>query len=67
MKQNISPKMKEFISKVQTLCWEYCIEIHSHPEGWNGKTDENGEFLNRIYLIGEDEAVRLNMLDGDGI
>ena len=51
--------MDEFLDKLNTLCWEYHIEIkptHPVPE------DE----YPTISIINDDEVVKLVYIDGDG-
>jgi hypothetical protein len=62
----MSDKMKEFLHKVDALCFEYGYEIHPTVEGWTGKTDENGEYQT-IAIIGNGETVKLISIDGDGM
>jgi hypothetical protein len=65
-KDNIpSPKMDEFLGKVDALCREYGFEFYPTIEGWTGKVDENGEYPT-FACIGENEAVKLIYIDGDG-
>jgi len=50
---------KEFISRLDALCWEYRIEIKpTHPV-------PNNEYPT-ISIINGDEIVKLVYIDGDG-
>ena len=52
-------KMTEFLDKLDTLCWEYHIEIKpTHPV-------PNDEYPT-ISIINGDEVVKLLYIDGDG-
>ena len=56
----MNDKMKEFLDKVDKLCWEYKFEIKpTYPV-------PNNEFPT-ISIIGDDEAVKLLYIDGEGI
>jgi hypothetical protein len=56
----MSDKMKEFLDKVDKLCWEYKFEIKpTYPV-------PNNEFPT-ISIIGDGEAVKLLYIDGEGI
>lgn len=56
----MSEEMKEFIDKVDKLCWEYHIEIKpTHPI----PSDEQPT----LSIINGDEVVKLLYIDGDGI
>lgn len=64
--QIISPKMDEFLDKVDKLCWDYGYEIRPTAEGWTGRVNDNGEY-DTIAIIGHDgEVVKLTGIDGDG-
>jgi hypothetical protein len=53
-------KMKEFLYKVDKLCWGYGYEIKpTHPV----PDDE----YPTITIVGDDESVKLIYIDGDGI
>ena len=52
--------MKEFIDKVDKLCWEYNIEIKpTHPV-------PNDEYPT-ISIINGNEVIKLLYIDGEGI
>jgi hypothetical protein len=56
----MNDKMKEFLDKVDKLCWEYKFEIKpTYPV-------PNNEFPT-ISIIGDDETVKLLYIDGEGI
>jgi hypothetical protein len=56
----MNDKMKEFLDKVDKLCWEYKFEIKpTYPV-------PNNEFPT-ISIIGDGEAVKLLYIDGEGI
>jgi hypothetical protein len=56
----MNDKMKEFLDKVDKLCWEYKFEIKpTHPV-----PDEE---YPTISIIGDDKTVKLLYIDGDGI
>lgn len=61
----MSDKLKEFIDKVDQLCFEYGYEIHPTINGWTGHVDENGKY-DTIAIIGPDETCELICIDGDG-
>lgn len=61
----MSPKMDEFLDKIDHLCYEYKYEIYPTVAGWTGKTDENGKY-ETIAIIGEDEIEEVIYIDGDG-
>ena len=64
MKQKISKKMDEFISKVDSLCWEYGYEIW--PTDELNARNEDGTYPT-ITIHGEDgEKIQLIYIDGDG-
>ena len=53
-------EMDEFLDKLNTLCWEYHIEIKpTHPV----PDDE----YPTLTIIGDGETVKLIYLDGEGI
>lgn len=60
-----SDKMDEFLDKVDKLCFEYGYEIWPTEKGWTGIPNEDGEY-ETIAIIGNDEAVKLLYIDGDG-
>ena len=60
-----SPKMDEFLDKVDALCWEYGYSFYPTIEGWTGITNNEGKY-ETFACIGNDEAVKLLYLDGDG-
>jgi hypothetical protein len=54
----MSEEMKEFLDKVDKLCWEYHIEIKpTYPV-------PNDEYPT-ISIINGDEVVKLTYIDGD--
>jgi hypothetical protein len=56
----MSDKMKEFLDKVDRLCWEYKFEIKpTHPV-------PDKEYPT-ISIIGDGETVKLLYIDGEGI
>jgi hypothetical protein len=61
----ISPKMDEFLDKVDTLCYEYGYEIWPTVKGWTGEVNENGEY-DTIAILGDEEPVKVLYIDGDG-
>lgn len=60
-----SPKMDEFLDKVDALCREYDYQFYPTIEGWTGRVNKNGEYQT-FACIGENEAVTLLYIDGDG-
>jgi len=55
----VTQEMNEFLDKLNTLCWEYHIEIKpTHPI-------PNDEYPT-ISIINGDEVVKLLYVDGDG-
>jgi hypothetical protein len=55
----MSKEMDEFINKLDSLCWEYQMEINpTHPV----HEDE----YPTISIINGDEVVKLIYVDGDG-
>jgi hypothetical protein len=52
--------MKEFLDKVDKLCWEYGYEI----KPTNPVPDDE---YPTITIVGDDESVKLIYIDGDGI
>ena len=60
-----SLKMKEFIDKIDQLCFEYGYEIFPNKKGWTGERDENGE-LETFTIKGNGEVEHLIYIDGDG-
>ena len=59
MEVEMSKEMDEFIDKLDSLCWEYHIEIKpTHPVPDN-------EYPT-ISIINGDEVVKLIYIDGDG-
>ena len=50
-----SKKMKEFLHKVDTLCFEYGYEIHPNDQDCT------------ILITGNGETIQLLYIDGDGI
>ena len=60
-----SSKMKDFLHKVDVLCFEYGYEIWPTIEGWTGRVDKKGNH-ETIGIIGNGEAVKLLYIDGDG-
>jgi hypothetical protein len=60
-----SPKMDEFLDKVDKLCHEYGYEFWPTLEGWTGKINEDGEYPTFVCM-NDKEAVKLICLDGDG-
>ncbi len=61
----ISPKMDEFLDKVDKLCYEYGFEIWPTVDGWTGKVNENGEY-DSIAILGDDKPYKVISIDGDG-
>jgi hypothetical protein len=56
----MSPKMKEFLDKLDHLCWEYSYEIKpTHPVPL-------GEYPT-ITIMGNAETTKVLYIDGDGI
>jgi len=56
----MNKEMKEFLDKVDKLCWEYQIEIKpTHPV-------PNDEYPT-ISIIKGDEIIKLLYIDGEGI
>ena len=56
----MSPQMKEFLDKLDHLCWEYGYEIKpTHPV----LDDE----YPTLTIIGDGETVKLTYIDGEGI
>ena len=56
----MSPQMKEFLDKLDHLCWEYGYEIKpTHPVPL--------EEYATITITGNEETVKLTYIDGDGI
>lgn len=66
MSNYISPKMREFLTKVDSLCAEYGYEIYPDKRGWTGETDENNRYKT-IAIIGNGETAEVLYIDGDGI
>lgn len=55
----MTDEMTEFLDKLNSLCWEYKIEIKpTHPV-------PNDEYPT-ISIINGDEVVKLVYIDGDG-
>jgi hypothetical protein len=53
-------EMKEFLDKVDELCWKYGYEIKpTHPI-------PNGE-CPTLTIVGGDESIKLVYIDGDGM
>ena len=65
-KRKPSPKMLEFLEKVDKLCMEYGYSFYPSVEGWTGKLNEKGEYAS-FACIGNGEAVDLLYIEGDGI
>ena len=57
---NRSPKLQEFLEKVDSLCFEYGYEILPNPI----KLDNEEQ---TILIKGNDETIKLLFIDGDGI
>lgn len=56
----MNKEIKEFLDKVDKLCWEYHIEIKpTHPV-------PNDEYPT-ISIINGDEVIKLLYIDGEGI
>jgi hypothetical protein len=56
----MSNKIKEFLDKVDKLCYEYGYEIKpTHPI-------PNGEYPT-ISIVGDDQIFKLTYIDGEGI
>jgi hypothetical protein len=56
----MSPQMKEFLDKLDQLCWEKGFEIRpTHPV-------PQGEYAT-ITITGNAETIKLLYIDGDGI
>ena len=66
IEKKTSEKLKEFLEKVDSLCFEYGYEIRPTIEGWTGKLNENGEY-DTFAVIGNGEAIKLTCIDGDGM
>jgi hypothetical protein len=65
LEQKTSEKLREFLDKVDSLCFEYGYEIHPTIKGWTGKLNENKEY-DTFAIIGNGETVKLTNIDGDG-
>jgi len=61
----LSPKMEEFLDKVDKLCFEYGYQFYPTKEGWTGRRNEHGQYES-FACIGNGEAIELIYLDGDG-
>jgi len=59
-----SPKMKEFLDKVNKLCREYGYEFYPTVNGWTGKTNGDGEY-ETFACVGNGEKIKLVYLDVD--
>lgn len=60
-----SPKMDEFLNKVDELCLLYGYVFYPNINGWTGEKNSNGEY-ETFACIGHNEAVKLLYIDGDG-
>jgi hypothetical protein len=63
-----SDKMREFLSKVDELCFEYGFEFQPTTEGYTGKYNKDGELdtfvCNNMY--DDNDCIKLIRIDGDG-
>ena len=71
MNGTISPKMDEFLDKIDALCFEYGYQIYPTEEGWTGKVNEKGEYDTFAIIDYGDkneikEVVKVMYIDGDG-
>ena len=62
----MSKKLKEFLDKVDALCFEYGYQIYPTINGFTHKINEDGEY-ETIAIIGNDESIKIIGLDGDGV
>jgi len=61
----MSEKMREFLEKVDTLCYEYGYMIYPDKKWWASRNIDGT--YKTIAIIGEDEVFELLRIDGDDI